>query len=91
MSPTRSFGPCRSPRIEIFGDIDLADVLDNRGLVFVGAVREVEAEDIYAGLYELQQFVIGVTSWSYGSDDLCFMKSVLQACFFIHILVQVLR
>src|SRR5580698_3694272 len=68
-----------------FFDIDLADVLDDRGFVFVRAVREVEAEDIYAGLYKLQQFVIGVTGRSYGGNDLRFMKSVLKTCFFIHI------
>jgi hypothetical protein len=55
------------------------------------AMRKIQPEDIHAGLYELQQFVIGITGRPDRCNNLRFMESVLQTCLFVHILVQVFR
>ncbi len=74
-----------------FGEVDIPDMFDDLGLIFMGAVGEIEPENVDAGFYELQQFVIGVTGRSDGGDDLGLMESMLQAGLLVHAGVQVFR
>ena len=60
-------------------------------MLFVRPVGEVEPKNVYSGLYELEQFVIGVTGGSDGSNDLGFMERVLEAGLFVHVGVQIFR
>jgi hypothetical protein len=66
-------------------------MFDDLSLAVMVSMGKIQPEDIDADLDELQQFIIGITGWPYGCNDLRFMKSMLQTRLFVHILVQVLR
>jgi hypothetical protein len=44
------------------------DVIYDTAVVLVGAVAEVQAEDVYSGSGELHEVFVGVTGWAYGGD-----------------------
>jgi hypothetical protein len=57
-------------RLALFA-ADLADHLDEGQLLFVGSVREVEANDVDAGTNEVSEDGLGVGGGSESGDDFC--------------------
>jgi hypothetical protein len=74
-----------------FGEVDIPDMFDDPGFIFMGAVGEIEPKDVYSGFYKLEQFVIGVTGRSDSGDNLGLMEGMLQAGLLIHAGVKVFR